>query len=52
MLVFVQEKDLPNLDLEVDYTLYEDIVWPSMAHRVPAFESLKVRYCDDHYHVS
>lgn len=29
-------------DLEVDHQFFEDKVWPSLAHRVPAFERLKV----------
>ncbi|XP_072303126.1 FAD-dependent oxidoreductase domain-containing protein 1 [Eucyclogobius newberryi] len=29
-------------DLEVDHQFFEEQVWPSLAHRVPAFESLKV----------
>lgn len=29
-------------DLEVDHQFFQDKVWPSLAHRVPAFERLKV----------
>ncbi len=33
----------PAEDLEhIDYALYEDVVWPALAARVPVFESLKV----------
>ncbi|MDX6748934.1 FAD-binding oxidoreductase [Geminicoccaceae bacterium 1502E] len=32
--------DLP-LD-EIDHTLFEETIWPTLAHRVPAFERLKV----------
>ena len=31
--------------LEVDYSMFEDVLWPSLAHRVPAFEALKVSQC-------
>lgn len=29
-------------DFHVDYSLFDDILWPTLAHRVPAFEALKV----------
>ncbi|XP_028277142.1 FAD-dependent oxidoreductase domain-containing protein 1 [Parambassis ranga] len=35
-----EEPDTSNL--EVDYQFFEDKVWPALAHRVPAFEKLKV----------
>ena len=28
---------------KVDYHLFEDIIWPTLAHRVPAFNELKVK---------
>jgi glycine/D-amino acid oxidase-like deaminating enzyme len=28
-------------NLEMDWTLYEERVWPALAHRVPAFEEIK-----------
>jgi len=37
-------------DFEVDYGLFEEIVWPALARRVPAMESLKlVRGWAGHY---
>ena len=30
-------------DFEVDYALFKEIVWPALAHRVPAMESLKLQ---------
>ncbi|XP_029030297.1 FAD-dependent oxidoreductase domain-containing protein 1 [Betta splendens] len=38
--VEAEEPDTSNL--EVDHQFFEDKVWPSLAHRVPAFENLKV----------
>ncbi|XP_044227478.1 FAD-dependent oxidoreductase domain-containing protein 1 [Thunnus albacares] len=36
----MEEPDISNL--EVDHQFFEDKIWPSLAHRVPAFENLKV----------
>ncbi|WP_407049312.1 NAD(P)/FAD-dependent oxidoreductase [Methyloraptor flagellatus] len=37
-------------DFDVDYALYEDVIWPALATRVPAMESLKlVRAWAGHY---
>jgi FAD-dependent oxidoreductase domain-containing protein 1 len=30
-------------DFEVDYALFDDVVWPALAHRVPAMEELKLQ---------
>ena len=30
-------------DFEVDYSVWEDKVWPALAHRVPAFERIKMQ---------
>jgi FAD-dependent oxidoreductase domain-containing protein 1 len=35
------DRDPDCLDYEVDYGLFEEIVWPSLAHRVPAYEAIK-----------
>ncbi|KAM8741054.1 FAD-dependent oxidoreductase domain-containing protein 1 [Acanthopagrus schlegelii] len=38
-----EESEEPNTrNLDVDHQFFEDKVWPSLAHRVPAFEKLKV----------
>lgn len=36
-------EDEPKCDnLDVDYNYFDEMVWPHLAHRVPAFESAKV----------
>jgi len=38
------EADEPSMDNgDVDYAFFEEEIWPRMAHRVPAFENLKVK---------
>uniref|UniRef100_A0A4W3GWU1 FAD-dependent oxidoreductase domain-containing protein 1 n=1 Tax=Callorhinchus milii TaxID=7868 RepID=A0A4W3GWU1_CALMI len=38
------EEDEPDpSDLEVDYDFFQEKVWPHLAHRVPAFQTLKVK---------
>ncbi|XP_077162571.1 FAD-dependent oxidoreductase domain-containing protein 1 isoform X2 [Paroedura picta] len=38
------EEEEPDIkDLEVDHEFFQEKVWPKLAHRVPAFESLKVK---------
>lgn len=45
-----EDRDPDCLDFEIDYTMFEDVVWPTLAHRVPAFESIKlVRAWAGHY---
>jgi glycine/D-amino acid oxidase-like deaminating enzyme len=37
-------------DFDVDYSLYEDVIWPALATRIPTFESLKlIRAWAGHY---
>lgn len=39
------EPDDPDTtDLEVDYRWYEEVVWPTLAHRIPAFEAIKLTH--------
>ncbi|CAN7667053.1 FAD-binding oxidoreductase [Trinickia sp. LjRoot230] len=40
--------DLP-LD-EVDHALFDEVIWPTLAHRVPAFEALRVENCWSGYY--
>ena len=36
------ELDVASEDQSLDYTLFEDVVWPTLAHRVPAFKAIKL----------
>ena len=36
-----EDEDPEGWRFEVDYALFDDVVWPTLAHRVPAFEALK-----------
>ncbi len=45
-----EDNDPDCLDFEIDYSLFEDTVWPTLAHRVPAFEVIKlIRAWAGHY---
>lgn len=39
-----KENDPDASDLHVDYAYFEEEIWPNLAHRIPAFEKLKVRH--------
>ncbi|XP_067419647.1 FAD-dependent oxidoreductase domain-containing protein 1 isoform X2 [Emydura macquarii macquarii] len=40
------EGEEPDIqDLEVDHDFFQEKIWPKLAHRVPVFESLKVKSC-------
>ena len=36
------ERDPPTSDFHIDYELFDEIIWPALAERVPAFEAIKV----------
>ena len=38
-----ESQDPDTLDLELEYRWFEEIVWPTLAHRVPAFQAVKLR---------
>ena len=47
------EPDADTQDFEVDWSLFEDVYWPALAQRIPAFESLKlVRAWAGHYDIN
>ena len=37
-----EQPDPDTLDLEVDRSWFEEVVWPAIAHRVPAFEAIRL----------
>jgi FAD-dependent oxidoreductase domain-containing protein 1 len=45
-----EDQDPDCTDLEVEYGLFEETIWPTLAQRVPAFEAIKlVRAWAGHY---
>ena len=37
-----EDQDPDSNDLEEDYAPFEEVIWPTLAHRVPAFEAIKL----------
>lgn len=37
-----QDPDGNTDDIDVDYHWFEDVIWPTLAHRIPAFEAIKL----------
>ena len=47
------DQDPDCLDFEIDHTVFEEEIWPALAHRIPAFEALKpLRAWAGHYAMS
>ncbi|MGI4811810.1 MAG: NAD(P)/FAD-dependent oxidoreductase [Janthinobacterium lividum] len=45
------ERDADDLPLDqVDHALFDEVIWPTLAHRVPAFEALRVEHCWSGYY--
>ena len=45
-----ENNDPDATDFELDYSLFEEMIWPTLAHRVPAFEAIKlIRAWAGHY---
>jgi FAD-dependent oxidoreductase domain-containing protein 1 len=38
-----EEQDPDCEDFEIDYSMFDEVVWPALANRVPAFAELKVQ---------
>jgi glycine/D-amino acid oxidase-like deaminating enzyme len=46
-----EENDPDDLPLdEVDHNLFDEVIWPTLAHRVPGFEALRVEHCWSGYY--
>jgi glycine/D-amino acid oxidase-like deaminating enzyme len=37
------DQDPPTDSYDIDYALFDDIIWPALAERVPAFEAIKLK---------
>jgi FAD-dependent oxidoreductase domain-containing protein 1 len=37
-----EAEDPDTLDLDEDYRWFDDVIWPRLAHRIPAFEAIKL----------
>ena len=44
------DKAADGVSLETDHTIFDDMLWPALARRVPAFEELKVYMHCRHYY--
>jgi sarcosine oxidase len=45
-----EAEDPDSLDFELDYRPFEELIWPTLAHRVPMFEAIKlIRAWAGHY---
>lgn len=45
-----EHNDPDSTDFELDYSLFEELIWPTLANRVPAFEAIKlIRAWAGHY---
>lgn len=36
------DKAADGINLETDYKVFDEVLWPALAERVPAFEEIKV----------
>jgi glycine/D-amino acid oxidase-like deaminating enzyme len=45
------DNDPDDLSLdEVDHAIFDDVIWPTLAHRVPGYEALRVENCWSGYY--